>query len=295
MFLFCIQRVSVKIKVLIVCLFLLFYAEGAKASGGFNLPPYTGGPVYPPDPIPITPTPTSQGVTAPTNFKYVQDNDALKISWDWSLEGEITVPPPIFPPQESLYSYDIGSRAGFSFSIDVEVSELNNNSYRLISNSPHNYYTYNSFPFSTIKFRVRAKRVNNSTDQTTYSPYLYSPEIKRQVKLGAPIITPNGGDISTTDKITLSHSAGFNSLVFIKFKLVATNTSCYSPGSWLPYIRPIYIDKNQRVCAYAFREGDLDSDINSAIFNVIEPSEDKKIIYIHTDLLGSPVVETTNQ
>lgn len=285
-----------KIKVLIVCLFLLFYAEGAKASGVFKLPPYTSGPVYPPELIPGIPIPSTQGVTAPTNFKYVRDNDAIKISWDWSLEGEITVPPPIFPPQKSPDSYDMRSRGRFSFSIDVEVSELINNSYRLISNSPHNYYTYNSLLHPTIiKFRVRAKRVNHSTDQTTYSTYLYSPEIKRQVKLGAPIITPNGGDISTADKITLSHSGGFNSLVFIKFKLVATNTSCYSPGSWLPYIRPIYIDKNQRVCAYAFREGDLDSDINSAIFNVIEPSEDKKIIYIHTDLLGSPVVETTNQ
>lgn len=279
-----------KIKVLIVCLFLLFYTEGAEASGIFKLPPYTGGPVHPPELIPGIPIHVSPGVPVPTNFRYVQDNDALKISWDWALEGEITVPPPIFPPQESLYSYDMRSRGRFSFSIDVEVSELNNNSYRLISNSPHNYHTYNSFPFSTIKFRVRAKRVNNSTDQTTYSPYLYSPEIKRKVKLGAPIITPNGGDISSTDKITLSHSGGFNSLVFIKVKLVATDTSCYSPGSWLPYIRPIYIDKNQRVCAYAFREGDLDSDINSAIFNVIEPG--KRIIYVHTDLLGSPVAET---
>lgn len=285
MFLFCVQRVSVKIKVLIVCLFLLFYAEGAKASGVFNLPPYTGGPVYPPDPIPITPTPPSQGVTAPTNFKYVQDNDALKISWDWALEGEITVPSPIFPPQGSLYSYDMRSRGHFSFSIDVEVSELNNNSYRLISNSPHNYYTYSSFPFSTIKFRVRAKRVNNSTDQTTYSPYLYSPEIKRKVKLGSPYFKPNGGDLVKGSSFEISHSSGQ-----VWFRLVEKEKSCYSSEPWLLYFDPIYINKSKKVCTYATKSGDLDSDIRSVIFNVIEPG--KRIIYVHTDLLGSPVAET---
>lgn len=279
MFLFCIQRVSVKLKVLIVCLFLLFYAEGVEASRVFKLPPYTGGPVYPPDPIPIIPTPPSIGVTAPTNFRYVIENTALKISWDWSVEGGNTVSPPMLPSQENLYSYDIGS----DFSIDIEVSELGNNSYRLIKNTPHNYYSYNPFLFSAVKFRVRAKRVNKATSQATYSAYLYSPVIKRKIKLSAPNFKPNGGDLVKGSTFEIVRSSGQ-----IWFRLVEKEKSCYSSEPWFLYFDPIYLNKSKKVCTYATKSGDLDSDIRSVIFNVIEP----RIIYVHTDLLGSPVAET---
>lgn len=259
-------------KVLVFFLFV-FLVAGAR------------GAIFDPTTPPTVPEPPL--LAAPINFGYAENGGVLSVFWEWSPDGEIIIGPPIFPPPVEAFSVRQVSSYNFKDSVAVEVAELGN-VFRFLGNTTNNRYSYNMASLPTVKFRVRAQRINVSTGKTTYSAYLYSPQITRKVKLANPSISPSGGIIFSTDRIILSN----NQQATIKYNWVESESNCSSINNWLTYINPLSIGSKSKLCTYAAKDGAISSDINEAVYTVKSSTSAKQIIFIHTDLLGSPVVET---
>lgn len=224
-------------------------------------------------------------VPTPSNFRYEENNGSLRIMWNWyPNDGVITLPPNLPPPAE-LFSAP--RESNYKYSIDVEIAELSNN-YRLLGSTINNNYLYNMSTFSAIKFRVRAKRIDTFTDRSVYSAYLYSPLINRQTKLSTPSISPNGGTIIPTDKIIITNAQQ----AVMKYAWVSLASGCSNVNNWLTYVAPLFINSSRQLCVFATKSGSVSSDIKEAVYTVSSPANTKKIIFMHTDLLGSPIEET---
>ncbi|MBG9995224.1 hypothetical protein I6F50_09155 [Pseudoalteromonas sp. NZS127_1] len=236
-------------------------------------------------------------VPTPSNFRYEENNGSLRIMWNWyPNDGVITLPPKLPPPAE-LFS--VPREGNYKYSIDVEIAELSNNNiysmlsndYRLLGSTISNSYLYNMAVFSAVKFRVRAKRTDTFTDSSVYSAYLYSPLINRQVKLSAPSISPDGGNVIPTDNIIITNAQQ----AVMKYALIPLESDCSSVNNWLTYVAPLSINSSRQLCVFATKIGSLSSDIKEAVYTVSSPANTKQIIFIHTDLLGSPVAESQGE
>ncbi|NMR26830.1 hypothetical protein HH219_15060 [Pseudoalteromonas sp. NEC-BIFX-2020_015] len=227
----------------------------------------------------------------PTNFNYALDGSSINISWNGGTDG-------------GNVSFSYGSSTGLltrsfgslpcngscdtSKTFTVEVSE-NAGAYRVLTSSnTHNNYRFELTGKQNYRFRIKVVNVYTFTTPYTYksSGYLVSPLIAAptQSKLNKPVISPSSTSISASTAISISSSQGGSHY----YKLVNKGTVCGTSG-FSQYMGTFTIRASKRVCAKAIKSGWINSDVS---FKDFDTSNIKKVIFIHTDLLGSPVAET---
>jgi len=225
----------------------------------------------------------SLGPAAPYNLIYQKDSAAITISWQWDA-----------PSQGGCDSGLMSVRSGTTCCVDcttfntpsvdfiIEVSE-NNTPYRLVGFTSSKSYKYNLTYATSYKFRVKT-REEFGYNAYAYSSVIVSPLITVTSKLAKPVLSNTQQDIPKGTAISISAPSG----AAIKYKLINKDSSCTN-SSWLNYSAPVAINSDKRLCAKATRSGWLESDI---VFKDYVLTKYKNIIFIHTDLLGSPVAET---
>lgn len=218
-------------------------------------------------------------LSPPTDLQHTLTQSSVTLTWEWGYDSEDDIGDPLGP---SLYSIGIPSGCSFcgpvnSVNYEVEITYDGTNYVNVVNNLETKSYTINRNGSDIHKFRVRAKRIDSSTDTYEYSSY----SLSKSIKLSKPIFRPEGNSIFSAKKVILTSAEGAT----IKYKNVAYGQSCTDSG-WSTYFTGFSLSSDSRVCVKAIKSNWFPSEITHKDYKVINVS------FIHTDLLGSPIAET---
>ncbi|MEI8646149.1 SpvB/TcaC N-terminal domain-containing protein [Pseudoalteromonas sp. Hal040] len=197
----------------------------------------------------------------PTNVTATVVGNSIQLTWEYGFNDDDD----IFSSQSSsVYRASSISFPGPTLSnvkFEIGVSVPNTSFYTTLetswAESPYSYSIQGTGPF---KFRIRAVNLDSSTDSYQYSNYVETQSI---AILNKVTISPSAGVIDSAQKITLSSADNAS----IKYKLVATNSTCSDSG-WSNYNSSFLLPSSKRVCAKATKNGQIDSQISFADYNL---------------------------
>jgi hypothetical protein len=168
---------------------------------------------------------------------------------------------------------------GASHGYEIELYKAESPYKTLTTNT--NTYTIFDLPSGdySVKYRINSKqgwsKPSSSKTFTIVAPFVEPPTI-----------TPNGGAIVSGTTVSFSASGATT-----QYALLNVGAHCSNANSWKSASN-VQLENAQRICVKAVTTGGDESEVVFADFDV---SSAKQIIFIHTDALGSPQVETNDK
>ncbi|MCH2085548.1 MAG: hypothetical protein MK175_00055 [Pseudoalteromonas sp.] len=228
----------------------------------------------------------SNYIDSPTNFRATLSDGKIYLSWAHSSSGGGEM----IMAKKSYTASNLSLRSQtYKFQVDLARNELPFYSSLTESLSSKSYQYFTNPSDFAYQFRVRAIKYEPGALKPIYSSYTYSKLILTKPRLNKPSITPISNEIiKNQDEISINS----NQIVNLQYQLIGSHRSCSHDNAWTNYTAPFTLEKSYKVCARAIKTGHPRSEISTNNFTVILGI---KVLYIHTDLLGSPVAETYKQ
>jgi hypothetical protein len=236
-----------------------------------------------------------QQVMSPTN----STNGMFPVAWNMPGAGGgsdiFSVDPSKLSQNTSQLSVNSGrvvcpgSCNGYVFILQMKT---NNEDYVTIYQGPNKYFELNLYN-GTYKFRVQAQKLG-SRFQAQYSEFTYSNQTTVNItQLPPPRINPSDSNITEDQIITID---SLKSSTQINYKTTVESDNCaLSSSGWKTYSSGFKLTNSKKVCAYISKSGYSPSAVVQRVFKTNKDTPSKQIIFIHTDALGSPQVETNDK